>query len=407
MSRNILVGVGGGIAAYKTCEIVRGLTRSGARVRVAPTPAALRFVGAPTWEALSHAPVETDVFARVDEVLHVELGQWADLILIAPATADLLSRSAAGRADDLLTASLLASRAPVLAAPAMHTAMWENPATAANIQTLRDRGWEFLGPVSGALTGADSGMGRMFDPESIVERALATGRPQDLRGRRIVVTAGGTHEDIDPVRFIGNRSSGRQGIAVAEAARDRGAEVTLIAAHVDAPLPAGVHLVQALSAERLQRSVHEACVGADALVMVAAVCDYRPTRPGAHKLKKHDLGETTSLELTVTPDILAGLTASAERPPVVVGFAAETASGAALERLGTGKRRAKGCDLLVANDVTDGVFGTDENHALLLAADAPPLELHGHKREVADGLLDAVTALLERQSTSTQKEPLS
>ena len=394
MSPHVLVGVGGGIAAYKTADIVRRLTSTGAQVRVAPTQAALRFVGAATWEALSGHPAEVDVFTRVDEVGHVELGRWADLVVVAPATADLLARAAAGRADDLLTASLLAATAPVAAAPAMHTSMWENPATQASVRTLAERGWHLLGPVSGRLTGSESGMGRMLDPAGIVAGALALLHPQDLAGRRLVVTAGGTHETIDPVRFIGNRSSGRQGIAVAQAARDRGADVTLVAADIDVPVPPGMRVVRALSSADLQAVLDGELPGADALVMVAAVCDYRPVSVGEHKLKKRELGERPTLVLEATPDILADIGRSSLRPAVLVGFAAETAGGNRLVELARGKLREKNCDIVVANDVSDGVFGTDRNVATLVTASGESIPLTGSKAAVADGILDAVSARL-------------
>jgi phosphopantothenoylcysteine decarboxylase/phosphopantothenate--cysteine ligase len=409
VSAHVLVGVGGGIAAYKTADVVRRLAKAGADVRVAPTAAALKFVGTATWEALSHHPVDVDVFARVDEVLHVELGDWADLVVVAPATADLLARAAAGRADDLLTASLLATGAPIAAAPAMHTRMWEHPATQANAATLVERGWHLLGPVSGPLTGADSGMGRLLDPAEIAERSLALLRPQDLRGRRIVVTAGGTHEDIDPVRFIGNRSSGRQGLAVAAAARARGAEVVLLAGDVDAPLPSGVDVVRVSGSADLQRALEAALPGADALIMVAAVCDYRPRSISGHKLKKDELGERTTLELEATPDLLAGVSRSPLRPPVLVGFAAETASGERLLDLARGKLVRKGCDLIVANDVSAGVFGTDRNTATIVAANGQTVSVDGTKAAVAERLLDEVAARLAvaGQTPAREENPIS
>ena len=288
----VLLGVAGGIAAYKACELLRRFTESGHSVRVLPTASALEFIGAATFEALSGQRVHTGVFADVPEVPHVKLGQEAELVVVAPATADLLARAAHGRADDLLTAALLTARCPVLFAPAMHTEMWEHPATQANVALLRERGAVVLDPASGRLTGKDTGPGRLPDPAEIAELARLllerpTALPRDLDGRRVVVSAGGTREALDPVRFLGNRSSGRQGYALARVAAQRGARVTLVAAHTaDLGDPAAVEVVRVGSALQLRDAMHAAAKGADAIVMTAAVADFRPTALAQHKIKK-------------------------------------------------------------------------------------------------------------------------
>src|SRR6202453_1886906 len=311
MPAHVVLGVGAGIAAYKACELLRLLTESGHRVRVVPTPDALRFVGEATWAALSGEPVTTDAWTGVAEVPHVRLGQSADLVLLAPATADVLARAAAGMAGDLLTATLLTARCPVLYAPAMHTEMWEHPATQANIALLRDRGAIVLEPAVGRLTGADSGAGRLPEPADIfaVATRLLTGTRQDLAGRRVVVSAGGTREEIDPVRFIGNWSPGTQGYALARTAVARGAEVIVVAANVALPDPAGAKVTRVVSARDMQDTVSAAAAGADAVVMAAAVADYRPRARSAAKMKK-DGQPPEPLELTENPDILAGLAAA-------------------------------------------------------------------------------------------------
>src|SRR4051812_5739953 len=353
----VVVGVAGGIAAYKSCELVRLLTESGHAVRVVPTASALRFVGAATWAALSGQPVAADVWDDVHEVPHVRIGQTADIVVVAPATADLLARAAAGRSDDLLTATLLTARCPVIYAPAMHTEMWEHPATQANVAALRARGAVVLDPASGRLTGADTGPGRLPEPASIaaaVDTLLLRGRDgltADLTGRHVVVSAGGTREHLDPVRFLGNRSSGRQGYALARAAAVRGAEVTLVSANVALPDPAGVKVVRVVSAEDLRVAVKEAAATADAVVMAAAPADFRPTAVSEAKIKKTDDGSAPSLELAQNPDILRELSATRPRAgAVIVGFAAETgdANSTVLE-LGRAKLARKGCDLLVVN----------------------------------------------------------
>jgi phosphopantothenoylcysteine decarboxylase / phosphopantothenate---cysteine ligase len=398
----VLLGVAGGIAAYKSAELLRRLTETGHSVRVLPTPSALEFVGAATFEALSGQPVHTGVFADVPQVPHVRLGQEAELVVVAPATADLMARAAAGRADDLLTASLLTARCPVLFAPAMHTEMWEHPATRANVELLRSRGVVVMEPASGRLTGADTGPGRLPDPAEIAEFArllLERGDalPRDLAGRRVVVSAGGTREALDPVRYLGNRSSGRQGYALARVAAQRGAHVTLVAAHTaDLGDPAAVDVVRVGSALELRDAMHAAAKGADAVVMAAAVADFRPDTLATHKIKK-DGSEPPPLRLALNPDILVELVAAREPGQIVVGFAAETGddTGDPLHH-GRAKLARKGCDLLVVNAVGDGrAFEVPDNAGWLLAADGTETELRsGSKALLASHVWDAVAARL-------------
>ncbi|OBB65508.1 bifunctional phosphopantothenoylcysteine decarboxylase/phosphopantothenate--cysteine ligase CoaBC [Mycobacterium sp. 852014-50255_SCH5639931] len=405
--KRIVVGVSGGIAAYKACTVVRQLSEAGHLVRVIPTESALRFVGAATFEALSGQPVHTGVFENVPEVPHVQLGQKADLVLVAPATADLLARAVHGRADDLLTATLLTARCPVLFAPAMHTEMWLHPATVDNVATLRRRGAVVLEPAFGRLTGADSGSGRLPEAEEITTLAqLLLERhdalPYDLAGCKVLVTAGGTREPIDPVRFIGNRSSGKQGYAVARVAAQRGAEVTLIAGHTAGLIdPAGVEVVHVSSAEQLGDAVAKHAPAADVLVMAAAVADFRPAQVSAAKIKKGDEGPPT-IELVRNDDVLAGAVrarASGELPNLraIVGFAAETgdANGDVLFHA-RAKLRRKGCDLLVVNAVGDGrAFEVDSNDGWLLASDGTESALqHGSKTLMASRIVDAIATFL-------------
>jgi phosphopantothenoylcysteine decarboxylase/phosphopantothenate--cysteine ligase len=397
----VVLGVGGGIAAYKVAELLRLLTESGHDVRVVPTRAALEFVGAPTWAALSGHPVATDVWADVHEVPHVRIGQEADLVLVAPATADLLARAAHGLADDLLTTTLLTARCPVVMAPAMHTEMWLHPATVANVATLRERGVEVLDPASGRLTGADTGPGRLPEPAEIfaaAQRALA-GRTttRDLAGRHVVVSAGGTREHLDPVRFLGNRSSGRQGWALASTAAARGATVTLVAAHAALPEPAGVTVVPVVSAEELRAAVLTAAAEADAVVMAAAVADFRPRDVQDTKIKK-GAGEPDSVALVRTADVLAEVARvpRARAGQVVVGFAAETgdAEGDALAH-GRAKLATKGADLLVVNEVGGRGHPTGfeggQNAAVVLGADGSRTDVPlGPKEALADTVWDLV-----------------
>lgn len=395
----ILLGVCGGIAAYKAAGLLRLFTEAGHDVRVVPTRSSLEFVGRATWEALSGHPVTTGVFDDVPAVEHVRLGQSADLVVVAPATADLLARAAAGRADDLLTASLLIARCPILLVPAMHTEMWQHPATRANVATLRGRGVHVLEPDVGRLTGADSGPGRLPEPTAIAASALALVVPQDLTGRTVVVSAGGTREPVDPVRFLGNRSSGRQGVALAAAARRRGADVVLVAANLAVAAPYGVTVVPVESAAELRTAVRAAAAGADVVVMAAAVADFRPSAPSVHKIKKSDSGPAP-IELTQNPDVLAELAGERLRPgQVLVGFAAETgdATGDVLHH-GRAKALRKGADLLVVNEVgPDRGFGVGHNEVTLLDVRGETVATAaGTKDEVADAVWDAVVPLLNR-----------
>jgi len=391
----IVLGVTGGIAAYKAVLLLRLLREAGHDVRVVPTRAALEFVGRPTWEALSGQPVTTDVFEDVDQVAHVAIGQRADLVVVAPATADLLARAATGQADDLLTATLLVTRAPVLMAPAMHTEMWQHPATVANVATLRERGVHVLEPASGRLTGADTGPGRLPEPEEIAAAALALVGPRDLEGRHVVVSAGGTREPLDPVRFLGNRSSGRQGVALARTAAARGARVTLVGANLSVPAPHGVDVVPVETAAQLRDAVRSAAKDADVVVMAAAVADYRPVSPAGTKLKK--TGVPPVLELVETVDVLAELAHDRLRDgQVVVGFAAETGDDdASVLEHGQAKARRKGADLLVVNAVGDGQgFGTLENDVTILDASGTVVaRTSGSKDAVADVIWDTVRDL--------------
>ncbi len=392
---NIVVGITGGIAAYKAVGVVRALVLAGHDVHVVPTEAALRFVGRPTLEAISRNPVHTDLYEGVAEVRHVAIGQAADLIVIAPATANTIAKLAAGLADDLLGNTVLASRAPVVLAPAMHTEMWQNPATADNIRLLQQRGMTIVGPAEGQLTGHDSGPGRMSEPDEIVAAALAVvAHGRDLDGVRILVTAGGTREPLDPVRFIGNRSSGRQGVAIAEAAARRGARVVLVAANLEVEPPAGVELQHVMSALELQAATAEAAGSADIVVMAAAVADYRPDTVAEGKIKKEQQGDRLDLSLVRNPDILAQLSAAKREGQVIVGFAAETEpDDAKLLELGKGKIARKGCDYLVLNRVgwTEG-FATERNSVVIVdRAGSIVAEAAGTKHEVANALLDLLT----------------
>ncbi|MER7368496.1 bifunctional phosphopantothenoylcysteine decarboxylase/phosphopantothenate--cysteine ligase CoaBC [Nonomuraea wenchangensis] len=452
----VVLGVSGGIAAYKACELLRLFTESGHEVRVVPTREALNFVGAPTWAALSGNPVSAEVWDDVHQVPHVRIGKSADLVVVAPATADLLAKAAHGLAGDLLTNTLLTATCPVVFAPAMHTEMWQHPATRANVATLRERGAIVLDPAVGRLTGADTGPGRLPDPAEIFQVCLRVlrGRPRDLAGRRVVVSAGGTREAIDPVRFLGNRSTGLQGYALARTAAARGAEVTLVAANVALPDPAGATVVRVESAAQLREAVLAASAGADVVVMAAAVADFRPADRHDVKIKKTD-GEPEPIRLTKNPDILAELgelrraareaagdptpagraamehaaagspaevpafagSASADatlahptasdsmasdsavagrvpvEPAVIVGFAAETHDVLAN---GQAKLARKGCDLLVVNQVGEGrAFGTPDNAATVLVAGGEPVEVPlGPKEDVADAVWDLVAARL-------------
>lgn len=379
-AHSIVVGVAGGIAAYKACHLVRDLKEHGCDVQVVPTPNALEFVGAATFEALSGRPVSTDVFDRVDEVYHVAVGHGADAVVVAPATADVIARIAAGRADDLLTATILVATCPVIVVPAMHTQMWNNPATVDNVATLRRRGIIVMEPAHGRLTGADFGAGRLPEPEQIGEfvRTVLAGYlvPHDWDGKKVVISLGGTQEYMDPVRYLGNSSSGRQGYALAEIAAQRGGEVTIVSGHTDVlPLPSGARVVKVVSARDMESAMSRECVDADVVIMVAAVADYRPVQMATSKLKKgyQDLSLST-VQLVENPDILKSLVAKrasgAINPgAVVVGFAAETGDEAhsALE-YAREKFLHKGCDVLMANEVAQGkTFGEATNAGWILS----------------------------------------
>ncbi|QYJ05186.1 bifunctional phosphopantothenoylcysteine decarboxylase/phosphopantothenate--cysteine ligase CoaBC [Nocardioides panacisoli] len=401
----VVLGVSGGIAAYKACEVLRRFTESAHDVTVVPTAAALEFVGAPTWAALSGHPVSTEVWDEVHQVPHVRIGQEADLVVVAPATADLLAKAAHGLADDLLTNTLLTARCPVVMAPAMHTEMWEHPATQHNVATLRERGVLVIDPAEGRLTGADTGRGRLPDPAEIfavcgdvLARGAGDGVRLDLAGRHVVVSAGGTRERLDPVRYLGNRSSGRQGYALARAAVARGAEVTLVSANVALPDPAGVKVVRVESTADMRDAVVAAASSADAVVMAAAPADFRPVNLSAVKIKKDLDGSAPSIELEQNPDILAEIAADRTRPgSVVVGFAAETGddTGSVLD-LARAKLARKGCDLLVVNDVSEGkVFGQEHNEAVILGSDGSALDVpRATKSVLAHRIWDRVAARL-------------
>jgi phosphopantothenoylcysteine decarboxylase/phosphopantothenate--cysteine ligase len=429
--KRVVLGVSGGIAAYKAADLLRRLTESGLSVRVVPTASALRFVGEPTWSALSGQPVATEVWSDVHEVPHVRLGQEADLVVVAPATADVLAKAAHGLADDLLTNTLLTARCPVVFAPAMHTEMWEHPATQDNVATLRRRGAIVIEPAVGRLTGADSGKGRLPDPAEIaavaqrlLRRGPAAGQvgsadsaysaypagSADLAGRHVVVSAGGTREYLDPVRFLGNRSSGRQGYALARTAAARGARVTLVAANTTLDDPAGVDVVRVGTTAELRTAVLAAAADADAVVMAAAPADFRPVDIAAHKIKKSDDGGAPTITLVQNPDILAELCADRRRPgQVVVGFAAETGDDTAtvLDH-GRAKLARKGCDLLVVNEVGEGrAFEVADNAAVILGADGTAIEVpYGPKEDLADVIWDLVVKMLVTSpSTGGQSHP--
>ena len=407
MSR-VVLGVAGGIAAYKACELLRRLRAADHDVTVVPTESALEFVGASTWAALSGHPVSTSVWDGVERVPHVQIGQHADLVLVAPATADLLSRAATGRADDLLTNVLLTAHCPVVFAPAMHTEMWQHPATRHNVATLRERGCVVVDPDSGRLTGADSGPGRLPEPAelftvatSVLDRPALSTRlaGRDLAGLRVAVSAGGTREHLDPVRFLGNSSSGLMGLALARAAVLRGADVRLVAANVTLPLPAGVQTQPVVSTADLQHAMTEAARDADIVVMAAAVADYTPARASGTKLKKSG-DRPLELQLAQTADVLAGLVRGRTDPAqVLVGFAAETPTAEhSLLELGRGKLARKGCDLLVLNAVGHGlVFGQADNEITLLTDADAVGPLTGSKDTLAHDIWDAALALRPRR----------
>jgi phosphopantothenoylcysteine decarboxylase/phosphopantothenate--cysteine ligase len=399
----VILGVGAGIAAYKACELLRLLKENGHAVRVIPTRDALRFVGEPTWAALSGEPVTTDVWDSVSDVPHVKLGQGADLVMVAPATADLIARAVAGLSSDLLTATLLTARCPVVYAPAMHTEMWEHPATRHNVATLRDRGAIVVEPAVGRLTGQDSGKGRLPEPADLFELAeaiIASGaRAADtLAGKRVLISAGGTREELDPVRFLGNWSTGRQGYAFARSAVARGAEVTVVAANVELPDPAGAKVVRVVSARDMHAVMMSEAPIADVIIMTAAVADFRPVNRAEQKLKKDGTSTVPPpIELAENPDILAGLSerrrADGPGSQVIVGFAAETNPDLDAARA---KLARKGCDLLVVNQVGNGQgFGGTDNEWLVLGADGTATGItRRSKAALAADVLTLVSARL-------------
>lgn len=400
MPAGIVVGVGAGIAAYKAAEVVRALERRGHDVWVVPTPASLHFVGASTWRELAGHPVHTGVFEGAPD--HVELARRARAIVVVAATADLIARVRAGMADDLLTATILAFRGPVMLVPAMHTAMWQNPATRDNVAELRRRGVEVVEPASGPLSSGDRGPGRLPDPADVAARVGAlidAGTPaRDLAGVRVLVTAGGTREPLDPVRYLGNRSSGRQGCALAREALRRGARVTLLAASVAPELvPAGAAVVPAPSAADLDRAVRERLDDTDVLLMAAAVADFRPRAAAEQKIAKDpdDPTGVPTIELERTPDILATVARGPRRPAVLVGFAAETGDAARVLERGRRKARRKGADLLAVNAVGAGRgFGDVDNDVRLLDAEGREVaRVQGPKERVAARILDEVASL--------------
>ncbi|MET4003817.1 phosphopantothenoylcysteine decarboxylase/phosphopantothenate--cysteine ligase [Arthrobacter sp. UYCu511] len=444
---NIVLGVGGGIAAYKAALLLRLFTEAGHQVTVIPTDASTNFVGAATWEALSGRPVTNNVFDAVDQVNHVRIGHEADLIVVAPATADLLAKAASGQANDLLTTTLLMARGPVLFAPAMHTEMWAHAATVANVATLRSRGVHVLDPAVGRLTGADSGPGRLPEPEDIFTAALslvehsakrhaaspapaasaasagealgtepaasageqAGAEPGELAGRHVLITAGGTREPLDPVRYLGNKSSGKQGVALAEAALAAGAQVTLIHAPLDVAPPATARLQPIETALELRAATLAAAATADVIIMAAAVADFRPATISTGKIKKRDHGEDPVITLVRNPDILVELVAhrsAQNQQQLIVGFAAETGDDEADARTyAQAKLRRKGCDLLVVNEVGPGesgserVFGQDNNHVEILSLDgSSPVQSAGSKRQVADVVVHLIAQKLGKNS---------
>lgn len=381
-SREIVLGVGAGIAAYKSCDVLRRLQERGYLITVVPTPSSLNFVGASTWEALSGRPVITQVWENAHHIAHISLANRADYFLIAPATADLIARIAAGRADDLLTNLILASDAPMLVVPAMHPAMWKNPATVANVTTLRSRGYVVMEPEVGRLTGSDSGQGRFPQTHSIVEAFdLLTGKLRDLVGVRVLITAGGTREAIDPVRFIGNRSSGKQGLALARAAVLRGANVELIAANMQIDSLQGVEITHVESANEMGQALFAAFPHCDVLVMSAAVADARPIHQEREKIKK---SEFTTIELEPNPDLLVELSAR-KAEQVMIGFAAETIN---LRESARAKLTAKDLDIIYVNDVSEGkIFGKDTTQGMILTR-------HGAEIAIKEASKDALANLL-------------
>ena len=387
--REVILGVGGGIAAYKSCDLLRRLQDRGYSVTVVPTPSSLNFVGAATWEALSGRPVTTQVWERVDEVRHISLAKQADSVILAPATADLIARIAAGRADDLLTNLVLAVDLPILVVPAMHPQMWLDPATQENVRTLRHRGFEVMDPEVGRLTGDDIGPGRFPETNSIIESfEKFVDVKKDLLGKKVLVTAGGTREPIDPVRYIGNRSSGRQGAAVASAARDRGADVTLIIANSQLSQSEeksleGINVIRVETALEMHSHMKIEFPKSEILVMSAAVADARPSQFSSGKIKKGDL---QNLELTQNPDLLKSI-AEIRKGQIIIAFAAETSLDLEVAKA---KLLAKGANILYLNDVSEGaIFGSTKTQGIIIMSNGAQIEVpNTSKDSLADLLLD-------------------
>lgn len=415
----IIVGLGGGIAAYKATMLLRLFSKAGHDVVAMPTEAALKFVGKPTLEALSGNLVSTSVFDRVEDVNHVRQAELADAVVIAPATADLMARLAQGRANDLLSATVLTTHVPVILAPAMHTQMWEHPATQKNVHDLKEYGYHVIPPVHGRLTGPDSGVGRMPEPEDIFTQALgiiekstkSAMNQLPLAHRKLIITAGGTREPLDPVRYLGNNSSGKQGIALAQAARSMGAEVTLICAHAEVAMPENIHVVRVSTALEMKVAVEKYSPTADALIMAAAVADFRAARYEEYKIKKaSDSTDAPTITLVRNPDILRETVESrhpGSKPHVIVGFAAETGSAhQSVLQLGKEKLERKGCDLLAVNRVGNGAgFGSDTNELIILNR-FNDQEIHstGNKADVSADLLHEVAKFLADLHLSHQPE---
>jgi len=389
--REIILGVGGGIAAYKSCELLRRLQDLDFAITVVPTPSSLNFVGSATWEALSGRSVTTEVWENVEQVKHVSLADLAEAIIIAPVTADLLARLAQGRAEDLLTNVVSASKAPKFLVPAMHPNMWLNESTQENVKILRARGFEIMNPDDGRLTGEDSGVGRFPETSNIISTFLThIGSHQDLKGKKLLISAGGTREVIDPVRFIGNRSSGKQGVAIAVEARNRGAEVSLVLANSNISDVSGIETIRVETAQQMHKVLREKMQGCDVLVMSAAVSDAKPSTPSSEKIKKK---EFNSINLVANEDILADLSSSANDSQLIVGFAAETSN---IEESGREKLKAKDLDFIYVNDVSDGaIFASDLSAGFLISSDGKSTHIEQtSKAKVARIILDNVVSRL-------------
>ena len=404
---NVVVGVTGGIAAYKSAALIRLFSEAGHSVQVVATVNATRFIGTTTLEALSHNKVQVvdpDLFTDVESVKHVSLAKSADLIVVAPATASFIAKVTAGIADDLLTTTVLTASCPVIIAPAMHTEMWENPATQENISTLRVRGVHIVDPGVGRLTGEDTGVGRLAEPESILAAASALLGERILEGVRVLVTTGGTRERIDPARFVGNSSSGKQGLAFAIAAKEMGASVKVLAANLDQSLLQGIDHSNVVSASELDKSINDAMGSFDLLIMAAAVADYSPSKISDVKLKRGVLGEKIEISLTANPDIVAAVSEkskSSGSSAVIVAFAAE--SGDDLEALAKSKLKSKKCDFVVANSISSGaVFGSDQN-SVVLVSEGDSARFSGSKLEVARAVLEIVSSKVVRSPRGVSK----